>query len=971
MRSWRFFLSGVLVLIAVITCSENAISVIPPKIDYKITISLDVKEKILYGEEEITYTSGADAPLNNLYLHLYPNAYRDRESTAGREAEKKLHNYILAYSKKKDLGYIRIDSLKTNGSLSRFKIDDTIMEIDLSNPLQPGEAVVIKMNFLVKIPKMITRFGYIGKHFTIAQWYPKMVVYDEKGWHPDQYHLIGEFYGDFATFNVSITLPQTYYVGSTGYLVESMNGDNNVPLISKDKNAGDSEKTKKDKDARNTKASPTKTLVFHAEEVHDFAWVTSPDYVKDEAVWSGTTVRVLVFKEDAKKWKNLLNYSVDAVKYFSEQISAYPYNNLTVVEAYLGLPAGMEYPTLSMIDPMINSFFARLSRTLEFTTIHEICHNWWYGIAANDELNDAWLDEGFTEYFTTRYAEWKYEKGNVYDFPNWVPFKMELPYSRLEELSYLQYSRSGKDKIVAKPAYMLDDYGMYDAIIYNKGSKILDMLNYVMGDSLFSEFIRFYFSEYKFKHPSIQNVKEVAEQVSGQKLDWFFEQWLYTTKKCDYAVGSISKEKTNEGGFITNVEIKREGEIIMPVEVEATFKNGEKETERVFADDKSEILTFHTKSPIEKIKIDPEHRLLEVNRLNNESGFLPPIKLQFGLIPSQEVDSYFMLLKPTIWYNDVDKLKFGINISGSYLLEDNAFSLGTSYGTKTQILNYDFAYSTPLRIMRKCRVGLNFSKDNGMRNLAVGVRLGNKSLPSTLRDPGASSGYPGFNSALEFSYSNKHDNRYFDEKWFSLGKTSIVSLNSSFINKGYHGFTKLNLDISRGLGILNADYAFNRAFASASQEFRLIKTGELIAYARASAGYEDGNPPNQEKLDIALGVPESSVDPVGSLVNTGGGGVRGYQDRTILGKELFALNFELRSEILNGLSISPSLFFDLGRIKDNINPEFDNEFIYDAGVEFRLLDMVYLSFPFWLSQPEAREKKFCFRASVTLSLTLQ
>ncbi len=968
----KFCILCALVIITLGVFSEEAFSVVPPEIRYRINISLDVEQKMLRGAEEMSYTSGADVPLHELYLHVYPNVFRGRNSMASQEAEKKLRDYTLAHSRKKDLGYIGIDSLRVNDKASEFSVDGTVMRIDLSSPLMPGDAVVIKMNFRVKIPKMISRFGYTGKHFTIAQWYPKMAVYDEEGWRPDEYHLIGEFYGDFAAFDVSISLPQDYYVGSTGYLVQSINGDNNMPLISEDKNAEDCEKIDEGQNKEASETSPTKTLVFHAEKVHDFAWVSSPDYVREEAEWNGTLVRALVFKRDSKKgWKNLLTYSLDAIRFYSEQIGEYPYRNLTIVEAHTGSAGGMEYPTLSMIDPGANTPFMRI---LEFVTVHEICHNWWYGMVGNDELNDAWLDEGFTEYFTIRYAEWKYERGNVFDLPDWVPLKTELPYANEHEWRYLQYARSGKDRVVAEPVYLLDDYDMYGAITYSKGSDILDMLNYVIGDSLFSEFIKSYFSQYRFKHPTIQNVIEVAEQTSGQKLGWFFDQWLYTTKKCDYAVGSISREETNGGEFITRVEIKREGEIVMPVEVEAVLTDGKRELERVFADDEIEILTFRTKNRVKKIKIDPRHRLLETDRLNNESGLLPPIKIRVAstldIGSAFETDAYLIRLSPTIWYNDVDELKLGAKIGGSYLSEVSSFSLGASYATKTEAVDYGFAYSTPLSRTPKCSIRLDSDRSNGMRSCGADIRLGDRPLALAFQGLGLQFHYPVLRSCVGFSYSDRYDARYFDEKWFSLGKTSVASLSVNFVQKSYHGFTGVDLSLSRGLGILDADYAFNRAFLSASQEFRLVRTGELVMYLRGSLGFADGNVPTHQKLDVALGVPSSTVDPVGSLINAGGGGVRGYRDRAILGKKLRALNFELRSEILESLPffIRPGLFFDLGKVEGDVTSELPDKFLYDAGVEFRFMGILYLSFPLWLNQPEAGEREFEFRALVGIRL---
>jgi hypothetical protein len=943
-----------------------------PEIRYDIRVTLDPEKKTLTGQERIVYISGADTPLNEIYVHLYPNAYRGRESTAGQEAEKKLRDFTLAHARASELGYIEIRSLKINNQSVIYEIDDTYMRVSLPKPFFPRDPIVIEIDFVTKIPGVPHRFRYKDSHFAIAQWYPKMAVYDNHGWHPDQYHLIGEFYGDFATYEVSITLPQEYYVGATGYLVSAIDGDNNIPPASITTSDWKMDRRKLKEAVADGWINPFKTLVFRAENVHDFAWVASPDYVKDQAEWNGVTVTALVLRKHWKgQWKDLLDFSLDALKFYSVQIGMYPYSHLTVAEAYSYPAGGMEYPMLSMIDPGAASPWTHL---LEYVTAHEIGHNWWYGVVANDELNEPWLDEGFNEYYTVKYAEWKYPDGELYDLPGILAPLVRVPYRTNHEIGFLHLVASGLDTVIAQPACNFRDYQDYGVVVYGKGSHVLDMLSYVIGDSVFEEVMRTYYSQYCFKHPIIADFTKVAERVSGHELDWFFDQWLRTTKTCDYAVGDVSRsvEDTVTNEFVTSVEVKREGDIVMPVEVEATLTNGERVMQRIFADDRREIATFRTTSPVKKVVIDPRHRLLETNRLNNEAGFLPPLKLA-GLFEYGEAmrsDRYVLKVKPSVWYNKVDKWKLGATLTGSYLQVQDRISMGVVYGTGTEVMGFQGSYSTNLGVTRNDRVGFHVYRDNGMRNYSIGLSLGRTPPLATVTEVPGIAWYPVLHSTVRLLYSDKCDSRYFDDEWYSLGKTVTASWRLKYIQKSYHGLTKLRFDFTSGLGVLGADYVFNRMFAMASQELRLVRTGEVICRLRGNAGYVFGQPPLHEKLHIAEGVSESTVDPLGTLTTQGGGGVRGYQEKAVLGTELLATNIELESERVKCKFVRPILFFDLGRVNGEGDLPLLNKVLYDAGIEFSILDMIYYSFPLWLSAPPDGEDEFNFRMVVTVRAEL-
>lgn len=237
MTSLKHVLISCCLFVAVSLLVETAVCVTVPGVRSDIDVTLDTEKKMLFGEETIVYVSGADEPLEEIYMHLYANAYRERTSTAASETEDKLRDFTVAHSAREDLGYIDIESLRVNSETVKFDIDDTSPRIELSAPLPLGDSAYIEISFVTKIPKIRHRLCYKDRNFAVAQWYPKMAVYDDEGWHTDKYHLLGEFFGEFASFDVSVTLPQEFYVGAPGYLVDAVNGDNEIPHISETKNS--------------------------------------------------------------------------------------------------------------------------------------------------------------------------------------------------------------------------------------------------------------------------------------------------------------------------------------------------------------------------------------------------------------------------------------------------------------------------------------------------------------------------------------------------------------------------------------------------------------------------------------------------------------------------------------------------------------------------------------------------------------
>jgi hypothetical protein len=934
-----------------------------PELRYDIRASLDTREKTITGMERIVYAHDADGPLDELYLHLYANAYRSEATTAGREAEEQHHDFTLAHTPLKDRGWVEIRSVSVNGRSVSHEVDETLMRIGLPEPAMPGEVLVLEIDFMTKIPRVPHRLQYSGSQFTCAQWYPKMALRDEDGWHKDKYHLVGEFHGEFATYDVRIELPGDYYVGATGHLVEAVGGDNDIPEASAamrgEAGAGSS-------GSETTPSAERKTLAFHAERVHDFAWVASPDYVKDSAEWRGVTVTALVLRKDySGEWENLLEYSLDSIEFYSDRVGMYPYSHLTVVEAASHPNGGMEYPMLSMLDPGLGNWLTK--HRLEEVASHEIGHIWWYGIVANDEVQEPWLDEGINQYYTHQYLEWKYGD-REWKGPGLVRTLQSLGgdafSTRDGMIAFL--GRGGLNQVIDQPAYHLGGMAEYGTIVYAKGSRVLEMLGAVVGDEVLDDIMRSFYDEYSFRHPSIEDFVRVAETVSGEELDWFFDQWLRTGKSCDSAAGGVSRSSWNEstGEYVTTAEVLREGEIVMPVEAEAILANGERVTETVFAEKEKSLVTFHTESPVEKVVVDPRHRLLEWDRMDNQSGFLPPVQwsgLFHGEQEREPPSAYPVRLNPTLAYNSVDRWRVGVSMGTPRVtLVPHRFLLSVDYGTASEKWNYRSLLVTTTG--RNGELSLAASDAAGRRGVAfewktpsVVTRVANR----------ARTEMPKKTTRISAGFRDRYNDRYEDPKWSSPGKTTLVEWVGTYENKGYHGFTQGRVEVGAGIDMLDPDYTFRRGWAEASQDLRLGRTGAVLFRFRGTAGLVTDGAPIQERMHVALGVPASTVNPVAFLSrHRGGGGVRGYQTEAAFGTNVLAAGVQLSSKRFSLGPVTPILFFDGGRVGGDGDSRLLDRVVYDAGPEFWIASVLNLSFPVWLSDPPVDEDEFDFRMVV-------
>src|SRR6185503_2063982 len=533
----------------------------PPGLRYAIDVRLDTERHRLDGTAAIVYRSGADSALPKIHFQTYPNAFASGTTRYARGEARQNQDWSLRYAKPEDRGWMAIDSVTADGAPASIAMDETVAAITLPWPLEPGDSITLSMRFTVQVPIHFDRLGRTGDAYSIAQWYPKVAVYDERGWRAEPFGYLGEFYGDFGTFDVSITLPDDQWVGSTGLLVGAEGGDNEVPLLDADTAPdsvtvsfravaadsltgrwpagllwvetdlrpharggggdpnGDPIKTAVPRDGaaevRVPRGAPVhyawiwsegelgdrdeadaegrarplhllraladtsitdtirglapelapgdtlqpslKTLRYHADRVHDFAWVCSPQYVRGDTTWGDVAIRALVFREDQKKWRGLKGMTVDAMERIGAWAGPYQWPQFTSAEAWCGGGA-MEYNMLVMNEPEV---YTPWICYLDDTNAHELGHNWFQGMLASDERTHPWMDEGFAQYVEDRYTDEKYPRG-MFTKARHVPWLTPRRAFTSDETAYLARAWARDERPMNLPSDAFPHYRVYD-----------------------------------------------------------------------------------------------------------------------------------------------------------------------------------------------------------------------------------------------------------------------------------------------------------------------------------------------------------------------------------------------------------------------------------------------------------------------------------------------------------------------------
>ena len=644
------------------------------RVHYTIDVDVDVETNVMEGRQRLVYQNNSPDTLRVVFFHLYFNAFQPNSMMAERnrvlpDPDRRIVPRIWELDPD-EIGYHRITRMEQNGNSLRFEINDTIMRVYLRDPILPNSQSEFEIEFLSQIPLQTRRSGRDnreGVDYSMSQWYPKIAGYDERGWHADPY--VGrEFYAPFGSFDVTITMPENYVLGATGTLRNAEEVGHGYAS---------------NRDSLNLRFySPRRKLTwqFSADNVHDFAWVADPDFIHERFLASETSTslaetnpdlefHLLYLPDVATIWTPMKTWVPEIIEHHSNLIGPYAWPQFTVAQAGDG---AMEYPMINFVTGR------RTPNSLFSSTSHEAAHEWFYGMLGSNESDYSWMDEGFTSYATSQSFARIIRKAE----PSHTSATQSVVVSQL-----MKY-----DDRLNTPADWFHQNRGFSTASYRGGEMVLDMLGYVISDSLRDAFIKNYYSEFLFRHPDPFDVERVAEQTSGLILDWYFEQFTNSRRTLDL---SVAKLKRRRAGALWRSElvIRNAGDAIVPVDVRFDLADGQTQYVTIplsimegnkpvpdswkiapawrWTESEYTLVVELPAKPI-AATIDPEQRTPDVNRLNNSNRF--PVDVSF-LRPIEPTWSTFSVTaRPVVSYAHDFGFGAGLLAEGSDFLGQRSFS---------------------------------------------------------------------------------------------------------------------------------------------------------------------------------------------------------------------------------------------------------------------------------------------------------
>jgi hypothetical protein len=607
----------------------------PRNASYAIQARLDTARRLLTGAEVITWRNISAHATSEARLHLYFNAWRNADSSFLRAAARTAHPPDLESYGPEDWAYCDVRALRllppdggSPVSLDRTFIqpddgnehDRTVLLTKLPAPVGPGESVRLEVDWVAKVPRPFARAGTIGDYYMLGQWFPKLGVLEPDGnWNCHQF-IQTEFFSDFGSYDVSLTVPRGWVVGATGDRASSSPGPDG-----------------------------TETHRFIADDVHDFAWTTSPRFAvhRDRFESPGlppVDLELLLMPDHAGLRDRYLQAAKYALRFYGTWFLPYPYDRLTIVDPpSKSETGGMEYPMLVTGESRWPTL--KGNRLAEANTLHEVGHQWWYGMVANNEFEDAWLDEGLNTYSHKRilasvYGPTTYEKRYFHDF---LPFRFSGIHTAQPTEGADAYDglRSPlKREPLSTPAFRGDER-VYYLLAYGTGSRMLITLERHLGWERWRRVLAAYAGRFAFRHPKPADFFAVVNETSGEDLSWFFDQVYGTANVFDYAVDAVvstrvraprgysldgAQQGWEPGGravagipaFASTIDLRRWGEGVFPVDVRVTFEDGSVVGERWDGQARWTRLRYLRPSAVARVEVDPNRVLvLDVNSANN------------------------------------------------------------------------------------------------------------------------------------------------------------------------------------------------------------------------------------------------------------------------------------------------------------------------------------------------------------------
>ena len=527
-------------------------------VDYKMNVTVDVKKYQYSGNQELVYTNNSPDTLKKVYFHLFPNAFQPGSAMDIRlqtisdpdkrmvrkfmKEKKEVKESRISTLKPDEIGFLNVSNLKQNGQLVVSKVEGTILEVTLNEAILPKSKTVFSLDFTGQVPLQIRRSGRNSEEgiaLSMTQWYPKMADFDFDGWPADPY-IAREFHGVWGNFDVKITIDKDYTIGGTGYL----------------QNKNEIGKGYEDAGIQVVYPKKTRTLTWHfyAPNVHDFAWGADKEYVHDKIIGENNVELHFFYKnkpENIENWKKMQPKTAELLAFYNKHVGAYPYKQYSVVQ---GGDGGMEYAMCTLITGN------RSYGSLVGVTAHEFAHSWFQHILATNEAKHCWMDEGFTSYIS-----------NLAMNEIMPPKEPESPFADAYK-NYVYLANSGKEQPLTNHADRFDLNMAYGIAAYSKGEVFLAQLAHVIGEENLEKTIKKYYSDFKFTHPTPNDIKRTAEKITGANLDWYLNEWAQTTNTIDYAIKEVQSNETQ-----TKVTIERKGRMPMPIDIIVEYTDGSKD----------------------------------------------------------------------------------------------------------------------------------------------------------------------------------------------------------------------------------------------------------------------------------------------------------------------------------------------------------------------------------------------------------
>lgn len=687
--------------------------------DYKIKVKLNDKNNTLSAYLELKYTNNSPDNLDIIWMHLWPNAYKNNTTELAKELASN-KKFVDTFSNYSETGFIDSLNFKADSKNVKWEYHPNhidVCKLTLNEPLEPGKSITITTPFFVKIPNSrFSRLGTTKNTYQITQWYPKPAVYDSKGWHYMPYRNMGEFYSEFGSFDVSISIPSDYVVGATGILqtkseIDFLNrrAEETKKLIKKDRNIAFNFPSDKN--------SEYKTIRYTEDNIHDFAWFADKNYgvlkgkVKLNRGGKEVTTWSMFTDYKIRNWKNSIEYINDALTYYSDWYGDYPYNNCTAVEGALSAGGGMEYPTITIIGNASSPF------ANEQVIMHEVGHNWFYGMLAFNERDYPYLDEGLNTFSDMRYVEKKLPDNKLFDMlfshERYLPVGKfmgidKLKYKDLHRYQYLYAANKGIDQKINSHSAEFSQFN-YGAIPYSKAGLSFALLKDYMGEETFDKAMQSFFNKWKFKHPQPKDFETSIKQHTDKNLDWFFDDVINTTKKIDYKISGLRKN---------NLKIRNIGQINSPIQVKTLLNDKETYSTWIEGFKNSTKIKIPDNINYDKVILNGEY--LDIRKKNNfirKNGIFRtyrPVNFKFLGAVEHKTQNRINYI-PTYGYNTTNKSMLGLTFYNNYVPRDNMLyriSPLYAFGNKEFAGSADIRYTwrTESSLLKNISLDMNFKR---------------------------------------------------------------------------------------------------------------------------------------------------------------------------------------------------------------------------------------------------------------------